>query len=173
MAKKQKNIKKQSKTNKQKFGLRKLDFKKNWKKLSYLGLAGFLALTSVGFGTWKSFDQSADAVGWTTVKYSLINKSWTINNYNGLINHSVSTKTTMRICVTAKAGTGQSNVPFSLDPSPFNTNFTASAVSYKTYCSRAATTSGSYYFGLIVYRGSLSYQPTIYVRDAYLQYYYN
>jgi hypothetical protein len=41
MAKKQKNIKKQTKTNKGKFGLRKLDFKKNWKKLSYLGLAGF------------------------------------------------------------------------------------------------------------------------------------
>ncbi len=71
MAEKQKNIKKQTKTNKVKFGLRKLDFKKNWKKLSYLGLSGFLALTSVGYGTWKSFDHSANAAGWITVKKAI------------------------------------------------------------------------------------------------------
>ena len=65
MAKKQKSIKKQAKTNKVKFGLRKLDFKKKWKKLSYLGLAGFLVVTSIGYWGWKSFDDSASAQSWT------------------------------------------------------------------------------------------------------------
>jgi hypothetical protein len=66
MAKKQKSIKKQAKTNKGKFGLKKLDFKKNWKKLSYLGLAGFLAVSSIGYAGWDKFKQ----VGASAASYS-------------------------------------------------------------------------------------------------------
>jgi hypothetical protein len=76
MAKKQKNIKKQTKTNKGKFGLRKLDFKKNWKKLSYLGLAGFLTLTSVGYAGWNYFNEDdASALSYTSEGVRLYNKS--------------------------------------------------------------------------------------------------
>ena len=38
---KRNTVKKNTKAKKSKFSLKKLDFKKNWKKLSYLGLAGF------------------------------------------------------------------------------------------------------------------------------------
>jgi hypothetical protein len=63
MAKKQKSIKKQAKTNKGKFGLKKLDFKKNWKKLSYLGLSGFLVIASLSYGGWKLYQQN-NASAW-------------------------------------------------------------------------------------------------------------
>ncbi len=70
MAKKQKNFKKQSKSSKKIFSFRKLDFKKNWKKLSYLGLAGFLALSSVGYGVWKNYVQDeASAAFMDSVTY--------------------------------------------------------------------------------------------------------
>jgi hypothetical protein len=105
MAKKQKSIKKQAKTNKVKFGLRKLDFKKNWKKLSYLGLAGFLALTSVGYGLWNSVGDSSKAasvviatnqnwtgpVTWNACKfytqYGWKVKSWTVNYSSSTYNN--------------------------------------------------------------------------------------
>ncbi len=63
------SIKKSIKSNKnKKFSLKNLDFKKNWKKLSYLGLAGFLALSSVGYGGWKLYEQeSASAAGWSRI----------------------------------------------------------------------------------------------------------
>jgi elongation factor P len=49
------SVKKSLKTNKKKkFSLKNLDFKKNWKKLSYLGLAGFLTIASLGYGVWKN-----------------------------------------------------------------------------------------------------------------------
>lgn len=54
------NLKKSIKSNKNKKNiLKKLDFKKNWKKLSYLGLAGFLALSSIGYGGWKLYEQES------------------------------------------------------------------------------------------------------------------
>lgn len=61
------SVKKSIKSNKnKKFSLKNLDFKKNWKKLSYLGLAGFLALSSVGYGGWKLYEQeSASAIAFT------------------------------------------------------------------------------------------------------------
>jgi hypothetical protein len=67
MVKKQKNFKKLSNTNKGLFSLNKLDFKKNWKKLSYLGLAGFLALSSVGYGIWKRVELN-DVSAMSTIK---------------------------------------------------------------------------------------------------------
>jgi hypothetical protein len=66
------STKKLSKTNKlNKTNLKKLNFKKNWKKLSYLGFAGFLAISSVGYGGWKFYEQeSASASGWTRILYA-------------------------------------------------------------------------------------------------------
>ncbi len=60
------SVKKAVKSNKKKkFSLKNLDFKKNWKKLSYLGLAGFLAFSSIGYGVWKNYVQDeASAYYW-------------------------------------------------------------------------------------------------------------
>lgn len=59
--------KKNSIIQKKKINLKNINFKKNWKKLSYLGLAGFLALSSIGYGGWKFYEQeSASAAGWRT-----------------------------------------------------------------------------------------------------------
>ena len=43
----------------------KVQFKKNWKKLSYLGLSGFLLLASFSYGGWSYFQyKSASAFSW-------------------------------------------------------------------------------------------------------------
>ena len=55
MAKKQKSIKKVTRTNKGKVGLKKLDFKKNWKKLSFLGLVGILLVSGMSIGIYNRF----------------------------------------------------------------------------------------------------------------------
>lgn len=85
--------------------LETLDFKKNWKKLSYLGLAGFLALTSVGYGLWNSVGDSSKAasvviatnqnwtgpVTWNACKfytqYGWKVKSWTVNYSSSTYNN--------------------------------------------------------------------------------------
>lgn len=41
--------------------------KNNWKKLSYLGLAGFLALSSIGYGVWKKIELN-DVSAMSTIK---------------------------------------------------------------------------------------------------------
>lgn len=71
------SVKKSIKSNKkQKFSLKNLDFKKNWKKLSYLGLAGFLALSSVGYGVWRTVDPSeASAFGQVLILSANSNQS--------------------------------------------------------------------------------------------------
>lgn len=52
------SVKKALKSNrKKKFSLKNLEFKNNWKKLSYLGLAGFLAFSSISYGAYKKISQ--------------------------------------------------------------------------------------------------------------------
>jgi hypothetical protein len=74
------SVKKSLKSNKKKkFSLKNLDFKKNWKKLSYLGLAGFLLLSSITYGGWKRIEEErANAAG----NYTVITGS---ANYIGVI----------------------------------------------------------------------------------------
>jgi hypothetical protein len=61
------NLKKSLKSNKKKFSLKNLDFKKNWKKLSYLGLSGFLVVASLGYAGWDHFRQK-DASAFSPVR---------------------------------------------------------------------------------------------------------
>lgn len=60
------SVKKSIKTNKKKkFSLKNLDFKKNWKKLSYMGLAGFLGVLSLGYSGYDYYqEKNASAAGY-------------------------------------------------------------------------------------------------------------
>ena len=40
-----------------KFTIKNLNFRKNWKKLSYLGLTGFLIVTSMSYGVWQRYEE--------------------------------------------------------------------------------------------------------------------
>lgn len=68
--------KKSKKSNKSKFSLKKLDIKKNWKKLIYLGLAGFLVFTSIGYGVWDYYNEDdVSALSYTSEGVRIYNKS--------------------------------------------------------------------------------------------------
>ncbi|HMT18604.1 MAG TPA: hypothetical protein PKD20_01755 [Candidatus Saccharibacteria bacterium] len=86
MAKKA-TIKKITKSNKKNLSLKKLDFKKNWKKLSYIGLSAFLAVVSVGYAGWDRFGQK-DASAANSVNTLWITSGSYINLYTCKSNDS-------------------------------------------------------------------------------------
>ena len=64
---------KQKKIKNKKLSLRNLDFKKNWKKLSFSGALALLLITSVGFAGYTYLEQrnlEAQAAGYTTLGWS-------------------------------------------------------------------------------------------------------
>jgi hypothetical protein len=76
------SVKKSLKTNKKKkFSLKNLDFKKNWKKLSYLGLSGFLVVASFGYGAWGLYQQDKASAAGLLAKTGGLCK--TMTNYRG------------------------------------------------------------------------------------------
>ncbi len=68
---KQKSLKKTIKNNKKKkLNLKNIDFKKNWKKLTYSGALALLLFASVGFGGYTYLSNKnleAEAYSWTGV----------------------------------------------------------------------------------------------------------
>ena len=55
---------KKSATGNKKTGLRGISFKKHWKKLTFVGLAGLLVVLSFGYGAWNFYQiDKANAAG--------------------------------------------------------------------------------------------------------------
>jgi hypothetical protein len=71
---KQKSLKKTIKSNKKKkLNLKNIDFKKNWKKLSFGGALALLLFSSISFAGYTYIEQrnvEAKAAGWTLVHAS-------------------------------------------------------------------------------------------------------